>query len=96
MVGRIGVNLSFKAEGRTFCKRQSAFADYRAVKEIAGVKLNAGFGGFYLHGDAAFVALGNCYCFKRAVIIGNAEIMVIAHTIYKLRKIIFNILAYSL
>lgn len=45
MVGGVGVVLGFEAEARALDVLAAAFAGEGAIEEVAGVELDAGFGG---------------------------------------------------
>ena len=81
MIGCVGIELRLKAKTGMLNKRQRIFTDYRAVKEVAGIKLNAGHIGMNLHCYAACLF---AHCYNRSCIVVKTEVVVISSAHNKL------------
>src|SRR6266851_657668 len=85
LVGGIGKVLGFQAEGGALGISEPALANSCAVKEIAGIKLDAGFGGPDFH-DAAGSGLEDARGERFALVHGHAqdEVVIVAAAEFQL------------
>ena len=91
-VRRIGIILRFKAEAEVLVKADSVFAGF-TVHEVARIKLNTGKVRQNLELSSALFVLCLCNKAKRSDIAVDAEIVVIAAALNKLRVVVFNVSA---